>query len=252
MKRLQGKVAVISSAAGGIGAACSWQLAQEGAKVYLADSDIGGLAQLAQRIRQQGGWAQPVSADPHMAGSYATFVTHVVSREGRVDILVNNLQPCQQGNAFDLLHTGCRDLLQGLERHLVQVYEASRGAVAAMVETGGGSLIHIFSRPVALPRGSEMDFALLSKVVSQLSRGIALQYGRQGVRSNCIQVGYLEETLGNLPVEQIRALAPTIPLGRPGTPQEVARLCAFLAGQESAYLTGATIPLDGGIGLLAT
>ena len=246
MPRLEGKVALISGGARGQGAFEGKLFAQEGAKVVLTDIlDEEGEAAAAE-IRQQGGDAIYLHLDVTQEQQWQDVIQATVDRYGKLDILVNN------AGIFPMVRveeTSVELWDQVMDINVTGVFLGTKHAIPAMRTAGGGSIINI-SSVAGLVGGSRAAAYSASKgAVRILTKGTAVQYASDGIRANSVHPGIIvtamtEELLAD---EDQRAQRLTgTPIGRLGTVDDVAYGVLFLASDESSYVTGSELVIDGG------
>ena len=255
--RLAGKVALISGAARGQGAAEARLFVREGAAVIIADIlDDAGL-QLEAEIRELGGQATFVHLDVTDADQWADAVTEAVRRYGKLDILVNNagIGSTNVGglNAPRIHETDAAVWNQIMDVNGKGVFLGSRAAIPALRAAGGGSIINISSIAglVGLAPGSGAGAAYASSkgAVRLLTKATAIQYAADGIRCNSVHPGYIdtamtERMMSDPQIRQQRLDA--TPLGRIGTVDDIANGVLFLASDESSFMTGSELVIDGG------
>ena len=255
--RLQGKVALISGGARGQGAAEARLFVQEGAAVVIADIlDDDGM-RLEAEIRELGGQATFVHLDVTDADQWADAVTEAVQRYGKLDILVNNagIGSTNVGgvNAPRIHETDAAVWNQIMDVNGKGVFLGSRAAIPALRAAGGGSIINISSIAglVGLAPGSGAGAAYASSkgAVRLLTKATAIQYAADGIRCNSVHPGYIDtamtERMMSDPQIRQQRLAAT-PLGRIGTVDDIANGVLFLASDESSFMTGSELVIDGG------
>jgi NAD(P)-dependent dehydrogenase (short-subunit alcohol dehydrogenase family) len=247
--RLDGKVAVITGAGSGIGRVSALLFASEGAAVVAVDAVADAARQTADAITAQGGRAAAVTADV----SDAAEVSHMVeaaTRLGGLDVLFNNagIFPDDDGGVLD---TPADTWDRVMAVNLKGVWLCCKGALPAMLDRGGGSIVNVASF-VALMGAATAQVAYTASKGGVLSftREIAVQYARSGVRANALCPGPIETPLlaelMSDPARRQRRMV-HIPMGRLGRPEEVARAALFLASDESSFMTGSALVVDGGI-----
>jgi NAD(P)-dependent dehydrogenase (short-subunit alcohol dehydrogenase family) len=250
MGRLDDKVALITGGASGMGKVASHLFAREGAKVVLTDvADEAGQA-VAAAIRDGGAQAAYVHADVSRASDAEAMVRFAVDTFGRLTILYNNagIFPERDGSVTQTPEE-VWDLTIGI--NLKSVYLGCRYGIPAMIESGGGAIVNVASF-VALMGAATPQIAYTASKggVLSMTREIAVEFARRGVRANAlcpgpIETPLLKELLAD-PARRQRRLV-HIPMGRFGLAEEIAKAALFLASDESSYMTGAALVVDGGI-----
>ncbi len=246
MPRLEGKVALISGGARGQGAAEGRLFAQEGARVVLADIlDEEGEAVAAQ-LRQEGGDVIYLHLDVTQEQQWQDVIQATVDRFGKLDVLVNNAGIFPMVRVED---TSVALWEQVMDINVTGVFLGTKHAIPAMRAAGGGSIINI-SSVAGLVGGSRAAAYSASKgAVRILTKGTAVQYASDGIRANSVHPGIIvtamtEELLSD-EAQRAQRLAST-PIGRFGTVDDVAYGVLFLASEESSYVTGSELVIDGG------
>ncbi len=250
MGRLDGKVALITGGASGMGKVASHLFAREGAKVVLTDvADQAGEA-VAAAIRDGGAQAAYAHADVSKASDAQAMVRFAVDTFGGLTVLYNNagVFPERDGSVTETPED-VWDLT--IDINLKGVYLGCRYGIPAMIESGGGSIVNVASF-VALMGAATPQIAYTASKggVLSMTREIAVEFARKGVRANSlcpgpIETPLLQELLADLARRQRRLVH--IPMGRFGQAKEIANAALFLASDESSYMTGAALVVDGGI-----
>ena len=250
--RLGGKVAVITGAASGIGRSSAERFAAEGARVVVADLDADGAQEAAATITRDGGEATHVRCDVTRAEDARAMVEAAVDRYGGLDILFNNAGSATSPRPVE--ETSEEDLDRALAVNVKGVFLCSQAAVPALRD-GGGSIIVTASVMGVRTRPGFTAYAASKAAAIHLARTLALELAGDGIRVNCLapvatDTPMLSTFIGDRDPDQGRAaFVSTIPLGRLAAPADVASAALFLASDESAFITGAVLPVDGGRGI---
>ncbi len=248
--RLEGKVALITGAAGGIGRVAAELFANEGARVVIADVVDEQGAATVEAIRARGGDAAYVHADVSDADQAAAMVDFTVATYGGLHVLYNNagILPPDDGGTLDTPEATW-DRVMAV--NLKGVWLGCKAGIPALLASGGGSIINVSSL-VALMGSATPQIAYTASKggVLAMTRELAVEYARQGIRANMLCPGPIETPLmAELmadPQWAARRLV-HIPLGRPGQAEEIGKAALFLASDDSSFMTGASLVVDGGI-----
>jgi NAD(P)-dependent dehydrogenase (short-subunit alcohol dehydrogenase family) len=245
--RLAGKVALISGGARGMGAVEARLFAQEGARVVIGDVlEVPG-RQVEAEIQTQGGEAVFVHLDVTQEKDWQGAVALAVERFGTLDILVNNAGISQQSRVE---HTPVEDWERVMDINAKGVFLGTKVAIPAMRRAGGGSIINISSQlGLVGTDNSSPQYQASKGAVRLLTKATAIQYARDGIRANSVHPGPVAT-----PLNEARRADPDIyqltvsriPLGRYGQPEDVAYGVLYLASDESAFVTGSELVIDGG------
>jgi NAD(P)-dependent dehydrogenase (short-subunit alcohol dehydrogenase family) len=245
--RLAGKVAVVSGAASGMGAATAVRFGQEGASVVVADLLEDDGRAIAAKITAAGGKAIFQHLDVTQEGSWAATVAAAVSAYGKLDILVNNAGI--SGSAVnDLLETGIWDRVMTV--NATGVFYGTKYAVEQMRKNGGGSIVNLSSISGVVGQTMvHMAYNASKGAVRTMTKATAVQFGAEKIRCNSVHPGLMPpmRTSGATADPTVRAkMLRAVPLGRSGEVDEVANAVLFLASDEASYITGAELYVDGG------
>ncbi len=243
MTGLQGKVAIVTGGAGGIGAATARRFAREGARVVVWDRretlppEVMGAE--ADRIRL-------ALVDVADQGSVARAVAEAIGREGRIDVLINNAGIIRDQFAANL---SLEDWEEVLRVNLTGTFIPCQAVIPHFRERKSGRIINTSSTSAFGNRG-QANYSASKAGVIALTRTLALELARDGVTVNCVAPGPVDTVLMAQVPEKVREkFIARIPLGRLGRPDEIAAVHAFLASDDAAYITGQTIICDGGLTL---
>jgi NAD(P)-dependent dehydrogenase (short-subunit alcohol dehydrogenase family) len=248
---LAGKTALITGGGTGIGRACAVLFAREGAKVAVAGRRAEPLAAVATELSGAGNQAFAVTCDVTKSAEVERAVQSVVARFGRLDVVVNNAGAVLAATAEETSEADW-DRLLGI--NLKGTFLVSRAVLPELRKVGGGVIINIGSVLGLVGMKQRAAYAAAKGGVTLLTKAMALDHAHEGIRINCICPSLVEtELIRELfsvvpdPEAQRRQRIAQIPLGRLGRPEDVAQLALFLASEESSWLTGAALPLDGGL-----
>jgi meso-butanediol dehydrogenase/(S,S)-butanediol dehydrogenase/diacetyl reductase len=248
MGRLEGKVAIVTGGASGIGAATLRRFAAEGAAVVCADVDEAGGARVVEALVAAGGRAAFQRADVGVLADLEATVARAVERFGGLDVMHNNAVWCGGGYVADI-DPEVWD--RSLQVSLTGVFYGMRAAIPAMLERGGGSIITTSSVEGFYGEIMAAPYSTAKAAVINLTRTVAIEYGRAGIRANCICPGAVEtpllDLLGQIAPKPRAQLAGEHAIGRCLAPEEIANVALFLASDESSAITGTTIVADGGL-----
>lgn len=247
---LNGKVAIVTGAGTegdgvGIGRAIAVVLASEGARVCLVDLEWDRAEATAELIGSRGGEAFASCGDVSLRQDCSRIVEETLKRYGRLDILVNNVGVA---TPVPLDAPDEKEWSRVLDLNLTAAMLMSRYAIPAMEAGDGGSIVNISSIAGIRAHGS-LAYGPSKAALVQLSREIALLYGRRGIRANSVAPGHLLTPLAErlLPPDSRRQRREVSPLGIEGDAWDVALAVRFLASDEARYLTGVHLPVDGGV-----
>ena len=245
--RLEGKVAIITGGARGQGATEARMFAQEGARVVIGDiRDEQGM-QVEAEIRELGGEAVYLHLDVTSADDWQQAVDNAEQRFGKVDVLVNNAAIVLRKNIEE---TTADDWDNIMEINAKGVFLGTKAVIPAMRRAGGGSIINISSISGLVAVGPPAYIATKG-AVRLFTKSTAIQYAAENIRANSIHPGSVDtdmrrEGIGASTPEEIQERIDQIPLGRVGTTEDIAYGVMFLASDESSFMTGSEVVIDGG------
>jgi NAD(P)-dependent dehydrogenase (short-subunit alcohol dehydrogenase family) len=245
--RLKGKRAIVTGGANGIGRATAAAFAGEGARVVIADIDQPAGMQAIAVLRDQGYTAEFLDADVTKPASVAALVAGAEATLGGIDVWVSNA-----GTSLteDLLELEPNRWEAEIQLNLTSHYLGARAAVPVMIKGGGGSLITIASVNALWSIG-EFGYSAAKAGLIQFTKNIAVTYGPQGIRANVICPGTIATESGaaywDKKAGAKEKLLKWYPLRRLGRPEDVASMALYLASDESSFVTGATMVVDGGL-----
>ena len=249
--RLEGKACLVTGAASGIGAATAARFAREGGQVICVDYDADGLRARVDAIVTAGGTAQAVTADVSDRAQITAAVERCVESYGAIHVLVNNAGVNLPG-VFHEVDDVTID--RTLNINLKGPIYGCQAAIPHMLEQGDGSIINVSSVNGVVAEPLLAIYATSKGGVVMLTKGIALDYAKLGIRCNVICPGWVDTPINYAHAELmggIESVYATIdsfqPIGRPGTPEEIANLALFLASDEASFMTGSVVLADGGM-----
>lgn len=249
--RLAGKVAIVTGSGHGLGAETARVLAAQGAKLAIVDIHLEAAQSVVAEIEAAGGQALAVQVDLMSEDAIKAMVEAVVARFGRIDVLHNNaaaLDMAQRGADRDVCNVAIEAWDRALDVNTRGAMLCCKHVIPVMLKTGGGSIIHSTSGFGLLGDVTLTAYAASKAALMALSRSVAAQYGKQGIRSNAIMIGFVinDHAQKSVPEEIKQILLAQHLTPELGQPRQIADAVAFLASDESSFITGATIPVDGG------
>jgi len=245
MGAFEGKVAVVTGAARGIGQAIAKRLAQEGADVAICDLQVEWLAETAGIVQGFGRKALPLAVDVGDSSAVNACINEVVKVFGKVDIMVNNA-----GITKDtlLVRMSDEDWDAVLRVNLKGTFLFSRAVAKHMMKQRGGAIVNIASISGIIGTAGQANYAASKAGVIALTKTTAHELAGRGVRANAIAPGFISSKMTDALSEDVRnQYLSQIPLGRFGTVNDIANAVVFLASEQSSYMTGQTLNVNGGM-----
>ncbi|MEE9308174.1 MAG: glucose 1-dehydrogenase [Spirochaetia bacterium] len=245
LRRLQGKVAIVTGAGTGIGRAISFLFAREGAKVAVTDIDVGAAEATVAEIVETGGSALAIEADVTEAVGVENMMRATVTTYGHLDVLINNAGVGTDGDVVELPE---KEWQRILDVNLKGVFLCCKYAIPAMKKSGGGSIVNIASTAAFVGGSVSCVYPASKAGVVALSKSTALRYAHNNIRVNCVCPGHVDTALTyTLKDPKVKAaLIRKYPLGRLGAPEEIANAVLFIASDEASFITGTELIVDGG------
>jgi 3-oxoacyl-[acyl-carrier protein] reductase len=245
MGLLDGRNAIVTGSARGLGLAMAERFGEEGARVVLSDIDAAALEEAQHKLTARGLEVSAAPADVTDADAMATLVRHCADRWGALDVMVNNAGITRDGV---LRKMTTDDFRQVIEVHLVGGWLGTKMASLQMREQGtGGSVINISSMSGKVGNPGQTNYSAAKAGLIGLTKAAAKEGARYRIRVNAIQPGFIRTAMTDtMPQDVLSERIAEIPLGRIGEPLDVANTALFLASDLSSYLTGITIEVSGG------
>jgi NAD(P)-dependent dehydrogenase (short-subunit alcohol dehydrogenase family) len=247
--KLKDKVAIVTGAGGDIGRAISLQFAAEGAAVVCADVDLNTARQTTEQIEKQGGKAAHIKCDVTDSNAAKESVSEALRRFGALHILVNNAAHFLRDATLPELDEA--EFNRAFAVNVTGAFLMSRWAIPHMVRAGGGSIIHIASQMAHVAREKQATYCATKGAVLLLAKGMALDHAADGIRVNSLSPGGIAtqgmaNQWGSMERAEQEWGQRMHPLGRLGRTEEIARAAVFLASDDSSFMTGADLLVDGG------
>lgn len=246
MARFDGKVAIVTGGAGGIGSAISRRLAAEGAVVTITDMDGDAARSVADEILARGGSARAIAADISDGRACASVIAEIFAEHGRIDVLVNNAGINRRGN---LLSISEDDWRTSFAVNVDAMFHLCRAALPHMIEAGGGAIVNVASQWGLYPAPNHIAYNVTKAAVASFTQNLARDYAPHKIRVNAVCPGEIHTPMLEANLKRsgrtIADLDKLVPFGRIGKPEEVAALVAFLASDEAEFICGSLVEITG-------
>ncbi|TVR38690.1 MAG: 3-oxoacyl-[acyl-carrier-protein] reductase [Cryomorphaceae bacterium] len=246
MKLLDGKVVLITGASRGIGRSIAEQCAAQGAHIAFTYASSATKAnELAESLQKNGVKAVAYQSDAADYAASDALISEVVKEFGTVDVLINNAGITRDGLLMRMTEEQWDEVIQ---TNLKSVFNLTKAVMRTMLKARSGSIINMSSVVGVKGNAGQANYAASKAGILGFTKSVALEVGSRNVRCNAIAPGFIEtEMTDALDADVVAQWREAIPLKRGGTPEDVANLCVFLASDWSAYITGQTINVDGGM-----
>jgi NAD(P)-dependent dehydrogenase (short-subunit alcohol dehydrogenase family) len=250
--RLDHKTAIITGGGSGIGAAISLTFAKAGAHVFLIDLEEGKAQQTLDQIKGKGGLATFVQADVSQQQQMIAAAKSVAEQAGQIDILINNAGVAHVGK---LGNTAEADFDRIYQVNVKGVYNGMYAVVGQMEQQGGGVILNMASIASTIGLPDRFAYSMSKGAVLNMTYTVARDYIGSGIRCNAIAParihtpfvdGFIAQNYPGREREMFEHLSKTQPIGRMGTPEEVANLALYLCSEQASFITGTNFPIDGG------
>lgn len=239
------KVTLITGASRGIGRATACLLAADGGRLALGGRNMDSLAETARRVQEAGGEPLVLALDVTSDESVAAAVAAVMEKWGRIDHLVNNAGMTRDSL---LMRTRSEDFAAVMDTNLGGVYRVSKAVVPRMLKARTGRMVNLSSVIGETGNPGQTTYAASKAAIIGFTRSLAREIASRGITVNCVAPGLIEtEMTTAMPVAARDDLLSRIPLGRPGSPDDVAGAIRFLLSEQAGYITGAVIRVNGGL-----
>jgi 3-oxoacyl-[acyl-carrier protein] reductase len=245
MKRLEGKVCLITGAAQGIGLATACKFATEGATVIVCDVKPAAVDEAVQKCQALGAPAMGFVMDVTQRSMVDAVVAQVLERHGRIDVLVNNAGITQDAR---LQKMTLEQFDSVIDVNLRAVFHCAQAVADTMAAQGSGVILNASSVVGLYGNFGQTNYAASKFGVIGFTKTWSRELGPKGIRVNAVAPGFIATPiLGTIPVKVINEMEQRVPLRRLGRPEEIANVYAFLASDEASYINGAVIEVSGGI-----
>ena len=246
MKLLENKTALITGATRGIGKGIAEVFAKQGANVaFTFSSSVEAATALENELKAHGVKAKGYQSNAANFDAAQELAKNVLDEFGSIDVLINNAGITKDNL---LLRISEEDFDKVIEVNLKSVFNLTKAVIRPMMKQRSGSIINMSSVVGIKGNAGQTNYAASKAGILGFTKSVALELGSRNIRCNAIAPGFIEtEMTGALPEETVKGWREAIPLKRGGTPEDIANACVFLASDMSAYITGQTLNVDGGM-----
>ncbi|WP_144137859.1 3-oxoacyl-ACP reductase FabG [Paraburkholderia sp. BCC1884] len=244
-KTLDKQIAIVTGASRGIGRAIAMELARQGATVIGTATSESGAAAITEAFNAAGVNGRGALLNVNDAAAADALIEGTVKEFGALHVLVNNAGITQDQLAMRMKDD---DWDAVIDTNLKSVFRLSRAVLRPMMKAKGGRIINITSVVGSTGNPGQINYAAAKAGVAGMTRALAREIGSRGITVNCVAPGFIDTDMTkSLPEEQQMALKTQIPLGRLGSPDDIAHAVAFLASPQAGYITGTTLHVNGGM-----
>jgi 3-oxoacyl-[acyl-carrier protein] reductase len=244
-KTLDKQIAIVTGASRGIGRAIAMELARQGATVIGTATSESGAAAISEAFNAAGVNGRGTVLNVNDAAAAEALIDGTVKEFGALHVLVNNAGITQDQLAMRMKDD---DWDAVIDTNLKSVFRLSRAVLRPMMKAKGGRIINITSVVGSAGNPGQINYAAAKAGVAGMTRALAREIGSRGITVNCVAPGFIDTDMTKtLPEEQQAALKTQIPLGRLGSPDDIAHAVAFLASPQAGYITGTTLHVNGGM-----
>ncbi|MFM0245440.1 3-oxoacyl-ACP reductase FabG [Paraburkholderia sediminicola] len=244
-KTLDKQIAIVTGASRGIGRAIAMELARQGATVIGTATSESGAAAISEAFNAAGVNGRGAVLNVNDAAAAEALIDGTVKEFGALHVLVNNAGITQDQLAMRMKDD---DWDAVIDTNLKSVFRLSRAVLRPMMKAKGGRIINITSVVGSAGNPGQINYAAAKAGVAGMTRALAREIGSRGITVNCVAPGFIDTDMTKtLPEEQQAALKAQIPLGRLGSPDDIAHAVAFLASPQAGYITGTTLHVNGGM-----